>query len=97
MERAVKGIWIPIEIWEDERLTALDKFILAEIDRKDDGVHHCDASNEYLAKFCCCSESKVTKAIAKLLKLKYISTVKFDGRTRILKSNLHVESRGGIS
>ena len=49
-KRDFKGVWFPAEVWLDERLTALDKFILMEIDSldNDDG---CYASNEHLAKF----------------------------------------------
>ena len=87
MERTVKGIWIPIEVWEDDRLTMIEKGILAEIDSLD-GEEHCYASNEYIATFCSCSERCVSSAVKKLIDLGYISKVGFDGRTRILKSNL---------
>lgn len=86
MERTVKGIWIPIEIWEDTRLTALDKIILAEIDSLD-GEEHCFASNKYIAQFCHCSETHVSKSISKLIEYGYISIISFDGRTRCLKCN----------
>ena len=54
MDRDFKGIWIPKEIWLDERLNALDKIILAEINSLD-GEDGCYASNQYLAEFCQCS------------------------------------------
>lgn len=84
--RDFKGIWIPSDIWLDERLNALEKAILMEIDSLD--VDGCYASNEYLADFCKCSERKITEAISKLIELGYISLKSFDGRTRILISNL---------
>ena len=84
--RDFKGIWIPSDIWLDERLNALEKAILMEIDSLD--VDGCYASNEYLADFCKCSERKITEAISKLIELGYISLKNFDGRTRILISNL---------
>lgn len=87
-ERQFKGIWIPKEIWLDDNLSALDKVILAEIDSLDDEETGCYASNEHIAAFCQCSESKVTKTIAKLIKLKYIYIKAFDGRKRVLKSNV---------
>ena len=89
MERSVKGIWIPIEVWNDERLTMLEKGILAEIDSLD-GEEHCYATNEYLASFCGCSERIVSSAITKLISLGYITKLSFNGRTRVLASNLHV-------
>lgn len=87
-EREFKGVWIPKEIWLDERLNMIEKGILTEIDSLDDEEHGCYASNEYLAKFCQCSETKVSTSINKLIKLGYIYLKSFDGRKRILKSRL---------
>lgn len=88
-KRTFKGVWFPSEVWLDERLTALEKMILIEIDSLDneDG---CYASNDYLAKFCQCSQTKVSSAISKLKKLGYIKVVSFDGRKRILRSCITV-------
>lgn len=87
MERDFKGVWIPKAIWLNEKLTMLEKIVLIEIDSLDN-ENGCCASNEYLAKFCQCSERKITDAISKLEKLGLIKKLSFDGRTRILKSNL---------
>lgn len=86
MERDFKGVWIPKAIWLDNRLNALDKVILTEIDSLDQGESGCYASNKYIAEFCQCSERKVSDAITKLTKLGYIKLTSFDGRTRILQS-----------
>ena len=83
MERDFKGVWIPREIWLNEELSALDKIIFTEISSLDN-ENHCTASNEYLAKFCQCSERKVTDAIKKLKDMGLISEATFDGRRRIL-------------
>ena len=82
-KRDFKGIWIPKEVWLDKRLNAIDKMILAEINSLDceDG---CFATNEYLADFCQCSQSQVTKSISKLKECGYIYLKSFDGRTRVL-------------
>ena len=87
MERAFRGVWITAGVYLDDSLDPYDIIILAEIDSLDneDG---CYASNEYLAKFCKCSPSKVSKSVSKLLKLGYIRKESFDGRTRVLRSNL---------
>lgn len=92
MERAFRGVWIMAEVWMDERLNALDKTILAEVDSLDneDG---CYASNQYLAQFCQCTERKVSQSITKLVELGYIRRESFDGRTRILRSNLPKTAR----
>lgn len=87
-DREFKGIWIPREIWLDERLNAMEKIILAEIDSLDNSEDGCWASNEYLAQFCQCSAWKVSSAVSKLVKLGFLKVVSFDGRRRKIKSCL---------
>lgn len=86
--RAFKGIWFPKEIWFNNDLNWIEKCVLMEIDSLD-GDTHCIASNNYLANFIGCSETAISKAISKLLDLGYIKLVGFDGRIRMLKSNMH--------
>ena len=87
-DRDFKGVWIPKAIWLDERLNALDKIILTEIDSLDNGERGCFASNKHIADFCQCSETKVSVAISKMLKLEYLYIQNFDGRQRELKTCL---------
>lgn len=87
-ERDFKGIWIPKNVWLDNRLNALDKIILMEIDSLDFEEKGCYASNEYIAEFCQCSERKVSEAISKLIEFNYIYLESFNGRTRVLRSTL---------
>lgn len=87
-DRDFKGVWIPKEVWLDERLNMLDKGILAEIDSLDNSEEGCFASNEYLAKFCQCSERKVSDSVSKLVSLGYVKMALFDGRKRFLRSCL---------
>lgn len=89
LERDFKGIYIPKEVWLDEQLTPLEKFILADISSLD-GESGCSASNEYLAKFCQCSVTKVSNAINKLIKLNYLYVESFNGKVRILRSGLNL-------
>lgn len=88
ISRDFKGVWIPKEVWLDTSLNALDKIILVEIDSLDNEEKGCYASNKYLADFCQCSESKVSRSISKLTKLGYVSVKSFNGRCRVLKSLL---------
>ena len=88
MNSDFKGVWIPKAVWLDSRLSALDKIILTEIDSLDHGESGCFASNKYISEFCQCSETKVSTAISKLIKLGYLYVQSFDGRQRILKSSL---------
>lgn len=76
--RDFKGIWIPKEVWLDERLNALDTIVLYEIDSLTTEDSDCYASNEYLAKFCKCSVSKISKSIKKLIDLHYLEVTSFD-------------------
>lgn len=87
ISREFLGVWIPREVWLDERLSMIDKGILTEITSLDN-ENHCSAGNEYFAKFCQCSEVTVSRSIAKLEKLGYITKISFDGRVRILQSNI---------
>lgn len=85
--RGFKGVFIPAEVYLDRRLSALDKIILTEINSLD-VEEGCYASNEYLAEFCQCSVSNVTKTISKLKEFGYVKQVKSDGRKRWLKTCL---------
>lgn len=91
--RDFKGVWIPREVWLDRRLTALEKVILIEIDSLDSTERGCYASNKYIAEFCQCSETKVSTAISKLVKLGYLRIKNFNGRLRELKSSLTKSER----
>lgn len=87
--RDFKGVQIPKQVFLDERLNAIEKLILAEVDSLDvEGSEGCFASNEYLAKFCQCSVTKVSTSVSKLIKLGYLYVFKNDGRKRYLKSRL---------
>ena len=87
-ERDFKGVWIPREVWLDTRLNMIEKGILTEVDSLDMSEKGCYASNKHIAEFCQCSESKVSTAISKLIKLGYLYVQSFDGRQRVLKSRL---------
>lgn len=84
-KREFKGIWIPKEIWLNERLTYFEKFLLAEINSLDDEVRGCWADNVYFMKFFGVSERHISTAITKLKNLGLIHQAHFDGRERSLK------------
>lgn len=87
-QREFKGVWIPREIWLDTNLSALEKVLFAEIDSLSGYEKMCIKSNATFAEFCQCSESKVSKAVKKLIDLGYVKQVAFDGRHRTLQSCL---------
>lgn len=87
-KKQFKGVWIPAEVWTDERLTPLEKMILAAIISMDNGEGGCHASNDYLATYCQCAISKVSATISKLSKLEYISIHSRGDGIRILEAGL---------
>lgn len=84
--RDFKGIWIPKEVYLDERLSAIDKIVFSEIHSLSATQHGCFASNERLAKFCQCSVPTITRSIGKLKELGFIEVASFNGRRRVLES-----------
>lgn len=66
-ERAFKGVFIPADVWLDERLTPLDKFVYAEISISGD-----NANIEEMATLFKASRTMVHASIAKLVLTKHI-------------------------
>ncbi len=93
--RSFKGIWIPAEIWLCNELSIMDVILLSEIDSLDK-EKGCFASNGYLSKFLGISKINVSKHIKKLKTLGLIYQESFDGRKRILRSNVKKMIANGI-
>lgn len=89
-ERDFKGIWIPKELYLDENLNWTEKILLVEIDSLDN-EEGCYASNKYFAKFLSKSKVYISNCISKLKEDGYIYQESFDGRKRVLKSNMGVK------
>lgn len=86
VSRDFKGIWIPREIWFDDRLDYFERCLFVELNSLD-GKDGCFASNEYLCKFFRERERKIQTGLSKLKSLGYVTQISFDGRTRILKTH----------
>ncbi len=86
MERDFKGIWIPAEIWLDERLTAIEKILLAEVDSFTTRDMSFFKSNGTLQKELGCSQATLSRAFQKLQSLQLVERTKFDGRIREFRS-----------
>lgn len=82
------GVWIPRQLFVDDRLSFLEKTICVVIDYLDVGNKGCRANNREIAEFCLCSVKKVQDAVARLNDCGYIDLIRFDHRTRLLKSKL---------
>lgn len=87
IQREFKGIWIPKEIWLAEELTTTEKVLLCEIHSLC-GDEGCFASNGYFAKFFKVTEQQISNCISNLKKLGYLYQANFDGRRRVIKTNL---------
>jgi len=83
--RDFKGVWIPKEVWLNDKLSLVEKCLLVEIDSLDKGEKGCFASNEYLANFFNLSESRMANIISALKKRGYLRQIYFDGRQRGLR------------
>ena len=96
IKRDFKGIWIPKEIYSNDKLSWSEKILLVEIDSLDneDG---CFASNFYFSEFLGVSEVRISNIIAKLKKLNYIEQLNFNGRQRILHSLLVYEFKADLN
>ena len=66
------GIWIPREIWEDDRLSIHDKVAFAVISGLARGEAGCFATNKALAEFCKTSERQICRTVGNLIKFGYI-------------------------
>jgi DnaD/phage-associated family protein len=66
MDRPFKGIWIPAEIWLDEKLTVTEKVLYAEIDSFCSKGRECFCSNAHFAKVLQVSERQVRRLLCSL-------------------------------
>ena len=87
LTRKVKGIWVPIEVWEDTNLNWNEKILFLEIDSYTTKDKDCYVSNEYIAKLLHVNETTANKILSSLIKKGYVIKTKFDGRKRFVRSN----------
>lgn len=87
-ERLSKGIWIPIEIWQDKNLSWNEKILFLEIDSYTSSEQDCFFSNQYIAELLGISETNANKTLSSLISKGYVIKTKFDGRRRYVKTAL---------
>ena len=92
MERIVKGIWFPIEIWEAQDLSWNEKILLMEIDSFTSKGKDCFISDEYIADLIKVSERTARALLSNLIHKGYVERTKFDGRRRYIASCLAEQS-----
>ena len=101
LERDFKGVWIPKEIWLDNKLTWMEKIVITEINSLD-GKDGCFASNNYLADFFDLTPGRISQIISSLIDKKYISANYEKKGKEVVKRVLRIlntpikNSRGGI-
>ena len=88
MERIVKGIWVPIEIWQDADLCWNEKVLLMDIDSFTSRGKECYISNEYICDLLGVGERTARAYVSHLIERDLVRLVKFDGRVRYLESSL---------
>lgn len=91
MERQVKGIWIPIEVWMNRKLSWHEIILLMEIDSFSSNDKPCFISNEYISKMFKVSEATASTYMKHLIENGYVEVVRFDGRTRFVQSCLKAD------
>lgn len=91
-KREFLGVWIQREIYLAEDLSWSEKILLVEITSLDTDKKGCFASNKYFAEFLKIkNEISISRMISKLKKMELIWEEKFDGRHRILHSNVKAD------
>lgn len=88
--KIVKGVWIPIEIWENEELNWTEKILLIQIDSYTSKDKSCFFSNEYISKLLKISVTQASRTVSSLMKKGYIEQTKFDGRKRYIRSCINI-------
>lgn len=95
MERIVKGIWVPIEIWEDDDLCLNEKALLMDIDSFTSRGRECYISNDWICEHLGVAKRTAQMYLKHLIDRDLVRVVKFDGRVRYLESNLpSLQGRG---
>lgn len=89
MERQVKGIWIPIEVWENTDLSWPEKILLMEIDSYTGNEQDFFYTNETISKMFGVSDRQARNYVASLIEKGYIES-RFDGRHRYLRSRVEI-------
>lgn len=97
------GIFIPLEIVQNDHLDWLNKILLTEIIQLSKLKNGCTASNEYLAKFLQIQKSSIHRRIQFLVENDYITTknkysgkkcigriIKHTGKTMVAEKDLMV-------
>lgn len=81
------GVFFCKALWLDNTIPAIEKMVLMEIDALD-GEDGCYAGNEHFSEMFGVTERQIQRYIADLKEKGCISFESFDGRKRVLRSNI---------
>lgn len=95
LKRKCQGIWIPIEIWENEKLTIQEKVLLTEIQSFDHG-EGCWASNNHFSKFLNLTKDRAGRLVSSLVQKGFVISrcVYAEGSKQIVRRYLKVSNNG---
>ena len=84
MNEEFTGIWIDKEVWNDTRLSIVEKALLSEVRSFASRSQKFFKTNEAIAQHFQVSIRSVTRAVMHLEKLELVQREPFDGRKRVL-------------
>lgn len=88
MERVFKGVFIPIELWENKELSWDEKALLFEIDSFTKKGRDCYFSDEYIGAFLHCSESTAKRIFRSLIDRGLVRITRKEGKMRYIETCL---------
>lgn len=88
MERVFKGVFIPIELWENKELSWDEKALLFEIDSFTKKGRDCYFSDEYIGTFLHCSESTAKRIFRSLVDRGLVRITRKEGKMRYIETCL---------
>lgn len=89
----LKGVWLPIALWETKGLSLLDKHFLAQINYLDnDGG--CYASNAYFSGFFDVSKSRCTQVLKKLEQEGFVKIILLRENREVVKRVVNILNKG---
>lgn len=94
MDRELKGIWIPFEIWECADLSVMQRILLAKIHNLSQKDGACWAGDEFLAEQLVCTPQYIRKMRKELCETNYLACEGYGHRR---KMTVLVEATDGTS
>ncbi|MFM0020891.1 hypothetical protein [Paraburkholderia azotifigens] len=88
--RKFKGVWIPAELWLDQRLSITEKVMLVEIDSLESEDRGCYRQNAAFAKFFGLSISRVSEIISGLAEKGLVTIEQIREGNRVIERRIRM-------